>query len=116
MLVSSFSFLSVIYKLVKRQMDESNSILWFLVGFFMLIAGFFPDLVTRLAAFIRIDYPPTLLFLMSIIALILICFKSSADLSKVQKRLTEMAIVISLLKEQNLRMQKALEERDLLRK
>jgi len=116
MLVSSFSFVSVIYKLVKRQMDESNSVLWFLVGFFMLIAGFFPDLITRLAAFIHIDYPPTLLFLISIIALILICFKGSADLSKVHKQVTEMAIVISLLKEQNIRLQKTLEEKELLRK
>lgn len=116
MIVSSFSFYSVIYKLIKRQMNESNSILWFMVGFLMLIAGFFPDLITSLAAIIRVDYPPTLLFLVSIIALILISFKSSADLSKVEKQVTEMAIVVSLLKEQNGRLQKKLEEKEMFDK
>ncbi len=114
MLVSGVAFFGVIYQLVKRRMNESHSILWFVVVILMLIIGFYPDMVSNLAAMVYIDYPPTLLFLVSTIVLMLISFKGSVDISNAEKRISETAIIVSLLQEENARLRRLLKEKEQL--
>lgn len=92
---------SVINKLIKRQLNESNSILWLFIGILTFLSGFFPDIINQLAFFIGIAYPPTLLFLISTIILMMIVFKNSIDMSKTDAKISEIAITVSILKEEN---------------
>lgn len=101
MSISVFIFASVICKLVKHQLNESNSILWILIGFLTLISGCFPDLVNWIARLVGIDYPPTLLFLVSTIVLMFITFKNSIHISKNESKISELAITLSILREEN---------------
>ena len=110
MSVSVIVFFFVMRMLVKRNLNESNSILWLFIGFITLIAGFFPKLIDRMAALAGIDYPPTLLFLGSIIVLMMIVFRNSMDISKSDAKMNEMGIVVSLLKEENKMLKEALAE------
>ena len=103
-IISGFVFFNVIYMLVKRNLSESNSILWFFIASLTLLSGIFPGLLDKAAALVGIDYQPAFLFLVSIIALLLLSFKSSIDISKIESRLAELAITLSILKEENRRL------------
>lgn len=110
MAVSGLIFFSVIYMLVKRQLNESNSILWLFIGFLTLLSGFFPDTINRLASYIGIDYPPTLLFLLSTIVLMIIIFKNSIDISKTDAKINEIAITVSIMSEEIKRLNEKLDD------
>jgi hypothetical protein len=103
-------FLSIIRKLVKRQMNETNSIIWLLVAFVTLILGMFPQVMNYLARILNIDYQPALLFLMAIVVLLLICFENSIGISKTEAKASEMAIIVSLLKEENKKLRERVEK------
>ena len=92
--VSFFIFFIVIRMLVKRKLNESNSILWLLIGFVILLAGFLPANIDHLAILIGIHYPPTLV-------LIMIVFKNSMDISKAEAKINDIASVLSILREEN---------------
>jgi len=102
--VSVFVFAMVFYKLVKHQLNESNSILWLLIGVMTLVAGIFPQITDWLAGLVGIDYPPSLLFLGSIIIIMLISFKNSMYISRNQEKISELATIMSILKEENKRL------------
>ena len=94
-----FSF--VIRMLVKRNLNESNSVMWLLISLVALISGFFPDIISRISFWVGIDYPPALLFLLAIIVLLMIIFKNSMDLSKSDAKTHDIASTLSILREEN---------------
>ncbi len=61
-------------ELIKRKMTEVNSILWFLIGFVMILAGCFPKIVRYFAEKLDILYPPAFVFMLAILLLLLIVF------------------------------------------
>ena len=101
LLVSVSVFFLVIFKLLKHQLSESNSILWIAIGFMTLIAGVFPDIVDWLAFSVGIAYPPTLLFLLAMIVFMLILFQNSMYISRMQEKVDEIATTLSIIKEEN---------------
>lgn len=111
MAVSVIVFFGVIYMLVKRNLNESNSILWMGIGFVTLISGCFPGIIDFAANTLGIDYPPTLLFLFSTILLMGIAFKSSMEISKAEARINEIAITLSILREENNRLSEQLSQK-----
>lgn len=111
MALSVIIFFGVIYMLVKRNLNESNSILWMGIGFVILMSGCFPWIIDFAATVLGIDYPPTLLFLLSTILLMGIAFKSSMEISKAQARINEIAITLSILREENNRLSEQLSQK-----
>ena len=100
-LISVSIFVIVIRDLMKQKMNESNSILWLVIAVLIFITGVFPNTVNWLAAWVGIGYSPALLFLVATVVLFLIAFKSSMDISKLDARVTELAIAYSLANEEN---------------
>jgi len=96
--LSIFVFSGVIYMLIKRRLNEPNSILWFLIAFVILISGIFPQIVNSAAAFVGIAYQPALVFLVAIIVLLLIVLYSSMEISRLRTEVNEIAITVSILK------------------
>lgn len=111
MALSVIIFFGVIYMLVKRNLNESNSILWMGIGFVILMSGCFPGIIDFAANVLGIDYPPTLLFLLSTILLMGIAFKSSMEISKAEARINEIAITLSILREENNRLSEQLSQK-----
>jgi hypothetical protein len=98
-IVLSFSlFFSVIFMLIKKRLDEPNSILWFLIALVVLLSGIFPSAVNRMAEFVGIYYQPAFVFLVAIVVLLLIVFHSSMEISRLRAELNEIAITVSILK------------------
>jgi len=98
--ISVFIFFNVIFMLIKRRLDESNSILWLFVSVVILLVGIFPGIIDRAAMLIGIDYQPALLFLVAIIVLFMIVFSCSMAISRMKSEISELAIILSLLKEE----------------
>ena len=95
-----------IIMLVNRRLSESNSILWLLFGVVSLLVGCFPEILTFLANWLKIDYPPALLFLIAIIIMMLMVFKQSTDISEMQTKLNELATLLSIMSEENIQYKK----------
>ena len=101
MTVSLLLFFTVMRMLVKRNLTESNSVMWFFIGFIALLLGIFPDITTFLALNFGISYPPTLLFLLSSILLLMIVFKNSIEFSKMEAKIGDIASTLAIMREEN---------------
>ena len=108
--ISAIVFFTVIRTLTKNKLDESNSIFWLLIGTLILITGIFPNIVDRIAWMLHIDYTPSLLFLIASVLLFLICFKCSMDISRLDARVTELAVSYSIINEENHQLRQKLAE------
>jgi hypothetical protein len=106
--ISAVLFITVIRTLTKHKLNESNSILWLVIGFLIFITGVFPDIIDRIAGLLNISYPPTLLFLVTSVMLLLLAFKSSMDISRLEAKVTELAVSYSITNEENHQLKKQL--------
>ena len=110
MAISALVFFFVTWTLVKKRLNESNSVMWFIIAFFTLISGFYPDITAWLSHLVGIEYPPALLFMMSIILLMMIIFKHSMESSKTETKINEIASTVAILKEENKTLKSKLDE------
>jgi len=94
-------FSVVINMLIRQKLNEASSISWFLISLAVLISAIFPNLINGMAKLVRISYAPTLLFLISIFTIMFILFKHSVNISTMEGKINEMAVLISLLSEEN---------------
>ncbi len=90
-------FSGVVRLLVRRKLDETDSILWLCVGFFVIIAGFFPEVIQWLASLLGIAYPPVLVLVVSTIILLFVIFKQTIDISMHKAQNHELAMQVSML-------------------
>ena len=97
MTISILVFTVVVVNLIKKRISESDSLLWFFISVVTLFAGLFPDSVTYLATKLKIDYPPTLLFLFSTFVLMFIVYKNNTNIALLNARNRELAIQVSIL-------------------
>lgn len=100
----------VIGLIVKKQLSESQSVLWIVIGLAVIVLAAFPDLIPWIAAKLGIWYAPSVLLLVASIGLLLIAFYNSVVTSKYSNELNELALQISLLKEENEEIKKKLGE------
>lgn len=81
----------VLKLLIKRKINERNTISWLTGVFIVLILASIPHLLDELASFIGIDYPPALLFLLSSLVLLYISLKQAVQLSVLDAKVRELA-------------------------
>ena len=110
MVVGVLTFLFIVRMLVKKNLSESNSVMWLVIGFITLISGIFPDIIAWLSYSVGIAYPPALLFLLAIIILMMIVFKNSMELSKTEAKINDVASTLSILKEENKKLKSIINE------
>jgi hypothetical protein len=88
--------LVVIELLRRRLLRERHAIWWLLAGVLALIAGIFPSSVTWTAGLIGIAIPTNLVFFVSIGILFLVCLQHSAELTRQEARIRNLAETVAL--------------------
>ncbi|HCX65194.1 MAG TPA: hypothetical protein DHN33_08295 [Eubacteriaceae bacterium] len=96
--------------LVRKKLNESNAVLWLIIGGVIIISGLFPGLVYRLSALFRITYPPAFVFTVAIIILLFIVLKNTIIISELYAKVHETAMEISILRLELDRKDKQLQE------
>ena len=99
--IGSLAFLAFILRLIKTKMlKEAYAILWLLFGTVFLICSVWKKGLDYFAALAGIYYPPALLFLIMIIALILVLIQFSIVVSSQNDKIRQLTQEIALLKVQ----------------
>lgn len=91
-----FFVVSVFRLLIKRKLNEKNSIAWLLGAVLTLVVSAFPGILDKLAARFGVDYPPTLMFLFSTLLLLLITLYNSVQISIMGQQIRELTQNLAL--------------------
>jgi hypothetical protein len=98
-LCASLSLLLYILEMVRRRkLREEYSILWLSGSVIVLALSLKEDWLNRVSAAAGIAYPPSLLFLIGILFIVLILIHFSITISKLQQMNKKMAQEIALMK------------------
>lgn len=89
--------LSVIRLLVKRRINERNSFLWLAGSLAILVLASIPDVLDVVARATGVHYPPTLLFLLSILVILFILLYQSIQISILQEKCRELAQHLAII-------------------
>lgn len=93
-------FLLLIFRLIiKKRLREEFSVIWILCSLFLNIFAFWRDGIEVLARFFGIYYPPSIIFIMLFIALIVYCLHLSIVLSKQKNDIKNLTQEISFINE-----------------
>lgn len=87
---------TVFYLLIKRRINERNSLFWLSGSIIILILSAFPEILEVVARAIGVEYPPTLLFLIAILILLLIVLSQSIQISVLNEQLKELTQHVAL--------------------
>ena len=90
--------ITVFYLLVRKKINERNSFLW-LVGVLVIFSfSIVPGILEILSRFVGVDYPPTLLFLLSILVILFILLYQSIQICVLQYKCREITQQLAIIK------------------
>lgn len=90
-LICGISFvIMLLYLLMKRKLSERDTVFWAMGAFLILILSVAPQLLQKITQLLLIDYPPSLLFLLSLLCLMLISLYHSIKISILNERIKEL--------------------------
>ena len=92
---------SIFYLLIKRKINERNSLFWLIGAFIILALSAAPEILEVFAGIVGVDYPPTLLFTLSILILLLIVFSQSIQISVLNEQLKELTQHVAIFGQEN---------------
>ncbi len=92
-------FVYIIREIRKRRFSIKESFWWVLAALVMIILSIFPYSIDRLADFLKISYPPSLLFVLCIVFLVFINFRSSKKIAEQQEKIIELGQELAILKD-----------------
>lgn len=97
-IILAIIFIIYILRMIKmKNFSIKESIFWVAGTFGILIFAIFPKLLDKIALNLKIDYPPSLLFLVGIFFLLFINFRNTQKISKQNEKITELAQKCSIL-------------------
>ncbi len=98
-IIGSMLYLSIIFPLVfKKRIKEEYAILWLFFGFVLLVLSLWRDGLHSLAKLVGVHYPPTLLLLILLGAMLLILVQFSVVVSKLSERIVSLTQELGLTK------------------
>lgn len=98
-IVSVIVLLYVVNIVRKKQFSIKESFWWFVGAVVMLILSIFPHSIDYFAGVLNIAYPPSLLFVICIIFILFINFRSSKKISELQMKVVELGQELAIIKE-----------------
>lgn len=105
-IISSGITLAVVLELVRRRrLREEYSLLWLMTALVLLFTGSNRALLDWLAQSIGIYYPPSALFLIAIVFVLLLLLHTSTVLTRLTQENKQIAQEVALLKEEVRRLQ-----------
>lgn len=91
----------IINAMVKRKLSESQSILWLFASWVIIILGIFPSVISWTASVMGVWWPPAVFIALFCIVLYFIAFSHTKLITALRSEVTELAIQVTLLKEEN---------------
>ncbi len=88
----------IVHSVHRKRLRIQYSFFWLLLVAAMLVAAFFPGVVTWLCQIMDIEKPSNLVYLCGILALMLITFYQTILLSKQADRITHLTQIVSIQK------------------
>jgi hypothetical protein len=96
-LLSGLSFTGIVlYLLVRKKINEKNTLVWLTSSTLILILSLSPSLLDHFAKFVGVDYPPSLLFLVAVMVLFLLVLYHSMQISVLHDKIKELSQYIAL--------------------
>jgi len=90
-LVGVAAILFIIIKVKKNKFSESRSIFWVLGGVAIFFLSIFPKSIDKLSAFLGINHPPSLLFLLASVFIIYSVFKLEEEITRTREQIKDLA-------------------------
>lgn len=88
---------SILFLVRRDHLHGSYALWWLLVAAAALALGFFPRLVDMLGAALGVSYPPMLIAILGMIALLLKLLQADIDVSRRERRLRRMVQKVAIL-------------------
>ena len=100
-ILGSGSLLVVVIELIRRgRLKEKYSLLWLFAGSILLILSISRDLLEYVSRLLGVFYPPSLLFLLAFLFLLLITLHFSVVLSGLSEQNKQLAQELALLRQE----------------
>ena len=100
-IIGSASVLIVVIELIRRgRLKERYSLLWLLAGGILLLLSSSRDILEYISHLVGIYYPPSLLFLLAFLFLLLITMHFSVVLSDLSEKNKKLAQELALLRQE----------------
>jgi len=111
-IAGSAAVLFVVLELIRRgRLKERYALLWLLSGFVMFVLSVSRGLLETISKLIGIYYPPSLLFLIAFVFLLLITLHFSAVISGISEKNKRLAQEVALLRQAMEDLQRPVESR-----
>lgn len=94
----------LIFLLVRRgKLQEKYALVWFGIGFIVIVLGMFPSIIDQIATITGVTYPPALLFVLAVAVLLiqvlyLFIFSSQNEI-KIKSLMQQVAVLNRLVEE-----------------
>lgn len=99
-LTISVAFLAAVVLLIRqRRLREQYALLWLLTGLALLVTSLSPKLVSILAGYLGIAYPPAALFFLAVLAFLGVGLHNSLVISKLTEQQLRLAQYLAILKQ-----------------
>lgn len=99
-ILSIIVMLFIILSVKRSSLSVKESFYWFLSTLLMLILSIFPKIIDYFASLIGVSYPPSLLFVLCIVFLVLMVFRSSKKISNQNEKIRFLIQEVSILKKE----------------
>lgn len=96
----------VIKNTIKQKMIERDSIVWLILSLLAITLGIWPSILDSFARMLGIEYGPSLLFLVSILALFYLLLKQSLTISQLSIKVRELAQRLAIAEAELLKTEK----------
>lgn len=100
-IISIFAMLYIVLEVRKKRFSIKESFWWIVASIAMLVLSIFPYSIDRIAKLLNIAYPPSLLFVICIVFLVFMNFRSSKKIAEQQEKIIELAQHIAILESKN---------------
>lgn len=104
--------LFVIKNTIKQKMIERDSIVWLVLSLLAITLGIWPSILDTFARILGIEYGPSLLFLVSILALFYLLLKQSLSISQLSVKSRELAQRLAIAEAELLMLENSHEKND----
>lgn len=101
---------TILYLIRKRKLKEQYALLWLLMSAIMMILSLFPSILDELAVRIGIFYAPSLLHLLSVVAVLFILLHLTITVSSLTNRVVVLTQTLGLTEERIQKLENKLEK------
>jgi len=90
----------IVWLIRRDRLPVRHSLWWLACSVLILVFGLFPGLVDQLAALAGVSYPPSLLFVLAILALLVKLLLEDVEVSTTRRRLLRLAQKSAILEQE----------------